>query len=317
MTRLALGAMQKRGGIETDEKWGERRGQGLAGLGELGEIVKKGRAGRAERVARALKFQEVEMECVSTVHSQYDIPRYSLGWTWPKKWYKRTAVKARGKWTPSFHGSYPDVAVVCRVLCSVYEWTLRKHDQSPRVGHTTAFDHVYRDQDNGSYTSGFSQPRATALGAARAVAVSFWHPSQAMVEKKKKSNTKIHYQRKLLTSTVMEDEEGNSMLKSDKYLSHEFLKTAVFGEHNWDELQRRDDGVWQEAGKELMGLPKKVWSARLKHDDGSRRTVELPRVEGFGEEQLREAMFDFLRRLPWGRKYTNERGIPVLPVEFQ
>ena len=42
LTRLALGAMQKRGGIETDEEWGERRGQGLAGLGKLGEIVKEG-----------------------------------------------------------------------------------------------------------------------------------------------------------------------------------------------------------------------------------------------------------------------------------
>jgi hypothetical protein len=292
----------------------------MAGLGELGEIVKKGRAGRAERagraarVARALKFQEVEMECVSTVYSQCDIPRYDLGWTWPEEWYQGTRVKARGKWKPSFHGSYPDVAVVCRVLCSVYEWTLRKHDQSPRVDHTTAFDHVYRVQGNDRlYTSGFiSQPRATALGAARAVAVSFRDPSQDMVERKKKSNTKIHYQRKLLTSTVMEDEEGNSMLKSDKYLSHEFLKTAVFGVHNWDELQRRDDKVWQEAGTELMGLPKKVWSARLEYSDGG-GTVKLPRLDGFREEHLREAMFDFLRRLPWGRKYTNEQGIPVLP----
>ena len=265
-------------------------------------------------MARALKFQKVEMECVSTSHSPYHIPRYYLGWTWPEEWYQPTRVKAKGKWKPSFHGSYPDVAVVCRVLCSVYEWTLRKHDQSPRVDHTTAFDHVYRVQDNDpSYTSGFiRQPRATALGAARAVAVSFWDPSRAMVQKKKKFNTKIHYQRKLLTSTVMEDEEGNSMLKSDKYLSHEFLKTAVFGEHNWDELQRRDDGVWKEAGKELMGLPEKVWSARLEHKDGS-GTVELPRLEEFREEHLREAMFDFLRRLPWGRKYTNEQGIPVLP----
>ena len=62
-----------------------------------------------------------------------------------------------------------------------------------------------------------------------------------------------------------------------------------------------------------MGLPTKVWSARLEHDDGSKSTVELPRLEEFREEHLREAMFDFLRRLPWGRKYTNERGVPVLP----
>ena len=48
--------------------------------------------------------------------------------------------------------------------------------------------------------------------------------------------TPLHYQKQLLTQTIMEDEKGNSMLKSKEYLSHEFLKKAVFGVQNWDGL---------------------------------------------------------------------------------
>ena len=127
--------------------------------------------------------------------------------------------------------------------------------------------------------------------------------------------TPLHYQKQLLTQTIMEDEKGNSMLKSKEYLSHEFLKKAVFGVQNWETLHERpfsrSGEEWGYAGASLMGLPAVVLSARVPPPVGL-EAVRLPRVEGFGEEQLREAMFDFLRRLPWGHRYTT-RGVPVLP----
>ena len=84
---------------------------------------------------------------------------------------------------------------------------------------------------------------------------------------------------------------------------------------NWETLHERpfsrSGEEWGYAGASLMGLPAVVLSARVPPPVGL-EAVRLPRVEGFGEEQLREAMFDFLRRLPWGHRYTT-RGVPVLP----
>ena len=308
--------------VESDPRWVEL----VRGRHEHLKALRKHVGGLAREKGAVLKFQKVGLECVSLVQ-RYAPPRYEcfyqVGWTFPKEW----GGKINSKWQHCIPASYPDVAVVCRVLCNVYEWAVRKHDdlgQSPRVGgeYATAFKKV-NENDWGRYSGlYFRGSRATALGAARAVAVSFWDPSagrwqpskwgKSMVEA---TLTPLHYQKQLLTQTIMEDEKGNSMLKSKEYLSHEFLKKAVFGVQNWETLHERpfsrSGEEWGYAGASLMGLPAVVLSARVPPPVGL-EAVRLPRVEGFGEEQLREAMFDFLRRLPWGHRYTT-RGVPVLP----
>ena len=309
--------------VDSDPRWVEL----VRGRHEHLKALRKHVGGLAREKGAVLKLQEVGLESVSLVQRYAAPPRYEYqsGWTFPKEW----GGKSTRKWQHCIPASYPDVAVVCRVLCNVYEWAVRKHDddlgQSPRVGgkYATAFKKVNKTRSGRAYCGTyFRRNRATALGAARAVAVSFWDPSagrwrpskwvKSMVEQ---GLTPLHYQKQLLTQTIMEDEEGNSMLKSKEYLSHEFLKKAVFGVQNWETLHERpfsrSGEEWGEAGASLMGLPAVVLDARVPPAVGL-EAVRLPRLEGFGEEQLREAMFDFLRLLPWGHRYTT-RGVPVLP----
>jgi len=209
-----------------------------------------------------------------------------------------------------FHASrdQPDVAIAWRVLCTAYEALHRKE--------VDCFRETYPNGDE--FTSPIlvpSQIRDTALMVAQGQALAHLDPDNKSTginpHYQEGSFPALHYQKQLLTMTIMEDENG-SLLRppiEDKNgsllrpgISDAFLRDAVFGAGPWYDLSHiegfRDRTRWEDAKRRLLGLPQRVIDNMClalceKRSDHQRED----------KKHLRKCLFDFLRLLPWNDEY--------------
>ena len=209
-----------------------------------------------------------------------------------------------------FHASrdQPDVAIAWRVLCTAYEALHRKE--------VDCFRETYPNGDE--FTSPILVPqqiRDTALMVAQGQALAHLDPDNESTginpHYQEGSFPALHYQKQLLTMTIMEDENGSllrppiedengSLLRPG--IGDAFLRDAVFGAGPWYDLSHiegfRDRKRWEDAKRRLLELPKKVIDNMCPALCGKRENHQ-------GEDlvHLRNCLYDFLRLLPWRDEY--------------
>ena len=206
---------------------------------------------------------------------------------------------------------HPDVAIAWRVLCTAYEALHRKEIDCFRQTYPNC-----RNREGDKFTSQMlvaPQTRDTALEVAQSQALAHLDPENKSTGMNVSSNylgghSALHYQKGLLTMTIMEDENGSLLrppTRDRPGLSQDFLRVAVFGHGPWNDLSRdgfRDGDGWNEVTGILLELPQRVidnmcpalYEKRVNHID-----ADLAHLE--------KCLFDFLRLLPWHDEY----GLPL------